>query len=280
MVAVMNHSAETIAVEKENQLVDYLRSLGRVVVAFSGGVDSTYLMKIARITLGENAVAVFARGAMISTQEQQEAIYTAKTMDVPLQIIDYDVMKVEGFVHNQPDRCYHCKMAIFSRIKSIAGAQGFGAVLDGTNQSDQGDYRPGQIALRELGVYSPLQKIGLSKEEIRLLSRRRGLPTWEKPSMACLASRVPFGDHITLDILKKVETAEAVLEVRGFTERRVRVHGDTARIEIPPAAFARLITEREAVLTGLKALGFRYVTLDIEGLRSGSLNPVKEAGAD
>lgn len=265
---------EFAALRKEDHLVRYLQGLGKVLVAFSGGVDSTYLMSVAQQAAGENALAVFARGAMISAQENEEAVSLANSLKIPLKIIDLDILTLDEFVNNSVDRCYHCKKAIFGRFQELKAKEGY-IILDGSNLSDEGDFRPGRKALAELGVKSPLREVGLTKEEIRFLSKRRGLPTWNKPSMACLASRIPYGEKITADLLKRINQAEEVLQSRGFGERRVRIHGEIARIEIPPVEFARFMEYRSEIVSMLLELGFSYVTLDLQGIRSGSLNPVQ-----
>ncbi|KLU58943.1 tRNA(Ile)-lysidine synthase [Peptococcaceae bacterium CEB3] len=259
--------------EKEEKLRQYLAGLGRVLIAYSGGVDSTYLMAVAKEVLADGARAVLVKGAMQAERERSEALDLAERLDFPLTVLEVDVLSVAEFTANPPDRCYHCKKEIFGRILALARQQSSPPVLDGTNFSDQTDFRPGRRALSELGVLSPLQEVGLTKAEIRALSRRRDLPTWNKPAMACLATRIPYGDPIEDQVLRTVERAEEILVRHGFGECRVRVHGDLARIEIPPGRFAGLLGEYQSVTVALQDLGFRFVTLDLMGLRSGSLNP-------
>lgn len=261
------------ALSKEQHLIKRLKELGRVVVAFSGGVDSTYLMAVAQETLGEDALAVFAKGAMVAESEIQEVCEISGHLNFLLNMIPVDILELDGFTSNRPDRCYHCKKHIFTHLLDYAKAQNIMTVIEGTNQSDESDFRPGRRALNELGIVSPLQQAGLSKEEIRLLSQRRGLPTWNKPSMACLASRVPYGDKITSALLLRIAEGEKILAGAGFAERRLRVHGDIARIEIPPRKFPLMLEKYAGIAAGLMDLGFRFVTLDLNGLRSGSLNP-------
>ena len=243
------------------------------MIAFSGGVDSTYLMSVAKEALGQNCKGVFARGAMISAREQESALALAQTYGFPLEVVDVDVLNLAAFRDNPPDRCYFCKKELFQGFLDLTHRSGFTVLAEGTNASDVGDYRPGRRALQELKVHSPLLEVGLTKAEIRLLSKRRGLETWNKPSMACLASRVPYGEAITAELLAKIAEAEAVLHDHGFPESRFRVHGEIARIEIPPAHFAEFMEKQTEIVQSLKPLGFKFITLDLEGLRSGSLNP-------
>lgn len=259
---------------KETQLIRRLKSLNKVMIAFSGGVDSTYLLSVAQETLGENCQAVFARGAMISPREEEEVLSLLKHFSVPVAVIDIDVIAIEGFRENPPNRCYFCKKKLFETFLEFSQQSGYTTVIEGTNASDSTDYRPGRIALRELGILSPLLEVGLTKAEIRALSQRRNLPTWNKPSMACLASRVPYGDSITAELLERIAQAETILHQKGYLECRVRAHGDIARIEIPVDEFYKLVQERTEIADHLRRVGFRYITLDLMGLCSGSLNPI------
>lgn len=261
---------------KEAHLIKYLKSLTNVLVAFSGGVDSTYLLAVAQEVLEGKCKAVFARGPMISSQEETEALALVQQLGFPVEVIDLDILDLEKFRENPPDRCYFCKKKLFETFLDYSKSSGYSTLIDGTNASDTSDYRPGRIALQELGVISPLLEVGLTKAEIRLLSKRRNLPTWNKPSMACLASRVPFGDTITAQLLKQIAQAEEILHQKGYVESRVRVHSDIARIEIPIDDFTTFLQHRKEVTASMLALGFRFVTLDLMGLRSGSLNPIQE----
>lgn len=261
--------------KKEVQLIKRLKSFNKVLVAFSGGVDSTYLLTVAQESLEGNCRAVFARGPMISSQEEKETLAMVQHFDFPVEVIDVDILNLEGFRENPPERCYFCKKKLFETFLDYSERSGYSTVIEGTNASDTNDYRPGRIALQELGIISPLLEVGLTKAEIRILSKRRHLPTWNKPSMACLASRVPFGDPITAELLKRIAHAEAILHQNGYVECRVRVHNDIARIEIPISNFSTFLQHRTEVTTSMLTLGFRFVTLDLMGLRSGSLNPIQ-----
>lgn len=261
------------ALNKESALINKLKSLNTVLVAFSGGVDSTYLLDVAQETLGQNCQGVLARGAMVSNLEEMEALSLVERYKYPVQVIDFDVFNIKEFRDNPPNRCYFCKKKLFETFLKWNNRKD-AVVIEGTNASDALDYRPGRLALQELGIVSPLFEVGLTKEEIRVLSKLRDLPTWKKPSMACLASRVPYGDPITKELLESISRAEGILQQKGYSECRVRVHGNLARIEIPSQEFARFIPEASEIIDSLSELGFRFVTLDLMGLRSGSLNPI------
>ena len=259
---------------KLERLRAQLREIGSAAVAFSSGVDSTFLLRVAHEELGENVVAVTARSHSFPKRELDEAAAFCAREGVRHEIIDSEELDIPGFVANPPDRCYHCKKALFGKLIAFAQANGLAAVLEGSNMDDDGDYRPGRRAIRELGIRSPLHDAGLTKAEIRVLSKRMGLPTADKPSFACLASRFPYGERITAAGLERVERAEQWLMDAGLglAQLRVRSHGDLARIEVPPADIPRIAARAEEIAAALKSFGFTYVALDLQGYRTGSLN--------
>lgn len=260
--------------QKYDALASNIKQLGHLAIAFSGGVDSTLLLKVAHDALGENAVAITARAQMIPTREVQEASDFCNIEHIHHIIMDVDALAIDGFAENPANRCYVCKTALFGCILQKAANLGFSHVAEGTNTSDLGDYRPGLKALAELSVESPLLKAGLSKADVRELSHALGLPTWNKPSYACLASRVPYGDTITAEKLSAIETAEDLLIEAGFAQVRCRAHGKLARIEVPPAQRVALMEAFTAsdLAARIRNTGFDYVSVDAEGYQSGSLN--------
>ena len=259
---------------KLERLRAQLREIGSAAVAFSSGVDSTFLLRVAHEELGENVVAVTARSHSFPKRELDEAAAFCAREGVRHEIIDSEELDIPGFAENPPDRCYHCKKALFGKLVAFAQANGLAAVLEGSNMDDDGDYRPGRRAIRELGIRSPLHDAGLTKAEIRVLSKRMGLPTADKPSFACLASRFPYGERITAAGLERVERAEQWLMDAGLglAQLRVRSHGDMARIEVPPADIPRIAARAEEIAAALKSFGFAYVALDLQGYRTGSMN--------
>ena len=258
--------------EKYKHLLDNLRGMGRAAVAYSAGVDSTLLLAAARHALGENAVALTAVTAAIPQREVKEAADFCKALGVKHRLVEVDALAVEAFRQNAPDRCYHCKKHIFSALWDAAKSEGCAHLAEGSNLDDDLDYRPGHRAILELGVESPLRSSGLTKAEIRALSETLGLATAAKPSFACLASRVPYGEEITAEKLRRIDLAEQILLQRGFTQFRVRSHGDLARIEVLPNEQEKLFALRKEIHDALRALGFSYVSADLYGFRSGSLN--------
>ncbi len=262
--------------DKLNKLKDYIKSLGSLAVGFSGGVDSTFLLVVAHEVLGDRALAVTGADASIPRRELKEAEEFCRTRGIKHALADVDPLKIPEFRHNSPDRCYHCKRSIFTEIKRIAESHGIEYVAEGSNMDDLGDYRPGLKAVSELGVTSPLRTAGLYKKDIRLLSKAMGLPTWNKPAYACLASRFVYGEEITEEKLHMIDEAEQFLIELGFFEERVRLHGNMARIEVPAADIERLASApvREAVYKRFKELGFMYVSLDLGGYRMGNMNLV------
>lgn len=262
--------------KKMEFLKQYLVNLGSAAIAFSSGVDSTFLLKTAHGVLGEHVIAVTAKSDSFPKRELEEAKAFCEKEGIRQVIFESRELEIEGFSQNPPNRCYLCKKAFLEKIKKIARENGMNYVIEGSNVDDEGDYRPGMQAVAELGIQSPLREAGLTKREIRLLSKELGLDTWEKPSFACLSSRFPYGETITKEKLAMVEQGEQLLLDLGFSQFRVRIHGRMARIEIVPEDFSRLIQEkiRSRITEQFREYGFTYVAMDLTGYRTGSMNEV------
>lgn len=259
---------------KFEKLKNLLGEMRKVLVAFSGGVDSSFLLKVAVDVLGENVLAVIASSETYPEKERDEAVKLAKSLNVRYEVIQTKELENPDFAHNPPERCYFCKMELFSKLKDIAESEGIPYVLDGSNFEDTSDFRPGAKAAEELGVRSPLKEVGLVKEEIRQLSKYVDLPTWNKPSLACLSSRFPYFTEIEPESLKQVAQAEEFLKGLGFNQVRVRHHGQIARVEIEPQEFSKIVEKatKEKIINAFKKFGFIYIALDLAGFRSGSMN--------
>jgi uncharacterized protein len=259
---------------KYERLTALLAGIGPLAIAFSGGVDSTLLLRVAREVLGDDVLALTVDTALSPRREMGEAERLAALLGVRHERVGCDVLQLPLVAGNGPERCYHCKTALFRLLLERAAAQGFTVLADGSNRDDLADYRPGRRALQELGIASPLLEAGFTKAEVRELSRRLGLPTWDKPAAACLASRIPCGTPLTRERLGQVEQGEEVLLGLGIRGGRVRHHGEVARIEAAEADLSRLCEAglRQALVAGLTTAGFRFVTLDLAGYRTGSMN--------
>src|SRR5579885_750022 len=260
--------------QKYQRLRDILAEMPSVLVAYSGGVDSALLLKVATDVLGERAVGVIASSPAYEDEETAEALRNAEMMGARVIQIETHEMENERYVANGLDRCYHCKTELFTRLEPLAQERGIALIAYGLNRDDLGDFRPGQRAAREFGVRAPLQEADLGKEEIRAIARYLGVPVWDKPALACFSSRIPYGMPVTVEALQKIGRAERLLHTLGFAQVRVRHHDTIARIEVSLADFPRLIEEEtnRQIVDGLKAIGYAYVTLDLQGYRTGSMN--------
>ncbi|MGE5361828.1 MAG: ATP-dependent sacrificial sulfur transferase LarE [Bacteroidales bacterium] len=277
----MSQSARTEAADapatladKEATLREALAGCGSVIVAYSGGADSAYLAYVSHEVLGDKALCVTAESPSYPRRHRELALRVVRQLHLNHRFIETHEMDRPDYRANPANRCYFCKQELYEVLGRLAREGGYAAIVDGNNADDRGDYRPGRQAAREAGVRSPLDEADLSKEEIRYLSRAAGLPTWDQPASACLSSRIPYLSEVTNEKLQMIERAEMVLQDLGFRICRVRHHGDTARLEMDPNDMARAVEPgtRATILSELRALGFRYVTVDLQGYRSGSLN--------
>lgn len=266
----MLQTAET----KLKKLEHILKKMQGILIAFSGGVDSTFLLKVAHSVLGKNVYAVTAVSPSFSSRELRQAEAFARRLEVNYQTITTNELQSKNYWKNNSDRCYYCKKELFFKLLKIAQSHNIPWVADGSNKDDSHDYRPGMLAIKELGIRQPLFEAGLYKHEIRMLSKKLKLPTWDKPAYACLASRLPYGDSITLEKLQQIERAENFLQDLGFSQVRVRHYQNMARIEVLPEEIGRFWKQNLhlKVAKKLKKLGYHYVTLDLQGYRSGNMN--------
>jgi len=273
-VAENNEGISEELQKKVENLKQYIVGLGSLAIGFSGGVDSSLLVAVAHEVLGDRLIAVTGADASVPERELNEAVAFCKERGIRHIVCNVDPLKEEGYRNNSPDRCYFCKHGIFTEVRKIALENGIEYMAEGSNVDDIGDYRPGLRAAAELSVKSPLREAGLTKSEIRIISKVMGLPTWSKPAYACLASRFEYGEEITEEKLHMIDRAEQFLIEHGFFEERVRMHGNIARIEVPPEDIPRLAADeiREAVYDKFREIGFLFVTLDMKGYKSGNMN--------
>jgi uncharacterized protein len=267
MIQLDRHDA--IKLENARAIV---RDLSSVLVAYSGGVDSSLLLKLALDELGERAVAVLASSPAYPESEQEEARVLARQLGARLVEVSTNEVELEAYTRNNPDRCFHCKEELFETLEPVRRDLGLDVIAYGATADDADDHRPGHGSAVRRGIRFPLLEAGMGKPEIRAAARRLGLSNWNKASFACLSSRIPYGTQVTVEALRQIESAEAAIKALGFKQVRVRHHGDVARIEVEPAEIAHLVSEREKVVEALRSAGYRFVSLDLEGYATGSLN--------
>lgn len=263
-----------IALQKKEDLIRRLKEMDSLLVAYSGGVDSTFLLAVAREALGDKVVGATAASPAYPVREREEAVHFAEQRGIPHILFESDETCIPEFIANNPDRCYHCKKSLSRELLDIADEKGIAQVAHAANTDDLGDYRPGMEAANEMGIIAPLLDVQLSKEEIRFLSKEMGLPTWDKSAMACLASRIPYGETITEEKLRMVGEAETFLAEKGFKQYRVRYHGKVARVEVLTTDLEKIIESafRKEIIEKFREIGFQHVALDLEGYITGSLN--------